>query len=194
MSGRPLAAAFANALAPTARLSGAAFSLSVIGEWFEDRVRARPVRPFAWPVALAGGLGLSVFFAFCYYQFGDFFAHLHAHAAWGRKSPSPVNIIEAMLHPPRAASTLKDYVAAILFFGLGLVAWRKRGIFWAGLVLIPILQPLSSGTVLSMTRIALMSYPAFIEAGELLHNRYACGIVIVAGVVLQILMLKGFVV
>jgi len=46
---------------------------------------------------------------------------------------------------------------------------------------------------MSETRIVLMSYPAFIEAGDLLRNRYAFGVVAAAGVLLQILMLKGFV-
>jgi Mannosyltransferase (PIG-V) len=193
ISGRPIAAAIANAIAPTARLACAATSIAILTEWFTDRIRSRPTRPYAWPVALAGGLGIGVFFVFFYYQFGDVFAHLHAHTAWGRKPASFPNIIDALIRPPRSAALLKDYSVTILFLGLGLASLWKRGTLWGVLSVVPILMPLASGTVLTVSRCALMSFPAFIEAGVMLRNRYAFGVVVVVCVVIQVLMLKGFV-
>lgn len=192
-SGRPWAAAAASAVAPTARLTCLSVPAAVAAGWVADRVRGRPPRPYAWAVAAAGGLGLLAFCAFFWFRFGDFFLHVRDHAHWGRRPPGLSHAVAALVRPPRGASALKDYAATLLFLALGLRAGWKRGAFWGCLALVPVLQPLSTGVVLSMTRIALMAYPAFIEAGELVSNRYLCCAAVVAGAALQVVMLKNYV-
>jgi hypothetical protein len=60
---------------------------------------------------------------------------------------------------------------AIAFIGLGIRAWGKRGPLWGCWILVPILQGLSTGSDMSMNRLALAAYPAFIEAAQLLRSR-----------------------
>jgi hypothetical protein len=65
-----------------------------------------------------------------------------------------------------------DLLVFLLIFGLGLRAWRLRGPFWACLILVPIFQGMATGTPLSMKRIVLSCFPAFIEAAELCPRRW----------------------
>lgn len=193
MNHRPVASGVAAALAPTARLTATAFSVSLVAEWLVDRVRGRPARWAAWPVAVAGGIGLLMFYTYLHFRVGNFFASLQAQEAWGRQPPGFGPLLQALTRPPRSLSGLKDYVVGLGFLAVGLVALRRRGVFWAGMIIFPVLQPMSSGTALSATRLALMSYPAFIEVADLVRNRYAFAALLAAGAAVQVLMLKGFV-
>ena len=86
-----------------------------------------------------------------------------------------------------------DLLVFLLFFGLGLRAWRLRGPFWACLILIPILQGMATGTPLSMKRIVLSCFPAYIEAAELCPRRWGFAAVILGCVVGQVASIDRFV-
>jgi hypothetical protein len=171
---RPVLAAAALALGTTARLTVCTISAALILGWAEDVIRRRPARHSAWAVAIVGGLGILLFYSYLALRFGDFFAQLHAMQAWGRGSPSLANLLKILRWP---ADGFIDqhfgYVAMIVFLALGVRAWWRRGAFWGGLILLPLLQPMSSGLSVSMSRYVLAAFPAFVEAGELLRNRFA---------------------
>jgi hypothetical protein len=67
--------------------------------------------------------------------------------------------------------SVRDPLAAVLFLGLGVHTFLRRGPLWGCLVLVPVLQGLATGSNMSMTRIVLCSYPAFLSAAELTANR-----------------------
>src|SRR5262249_28974681 len=156
-----------------ARLTVCTIPAALILGWAEDVIRRRPARHSAWPVAIVGGLGILLFYSYLGFRFGDFFAQLHAMRAWGQGSPSPANFLKILGWPADGLLEQRfGYVAMIVFLALGVWACWRRGAFWGGLILLPLLQPMSSGLSVSMSRYVLAAFPAFIEAGELLRNRF----------------------
>lgn len=65
--------------------------------------------------------------------------------------------------------TRADLLAIPLFLGLGVRLWARLGPLWGCLVLVPILQGMATGSAMSLSRVALAAFPAFIEAAELLR-------------------------
>jgi hypothetical protein len=179
---RPSASALALAAATTARLVAVAASAAILAEWAYDLARRRPTRRAAWPVALAGLCGFGLFTAYCYWKFGDPLVPFKVQQAWQRKPASLVNVLRMLTPGPTG---LKNYAVMILFLGLGIRATLRRGPFWGCLVLVPILMPMASGTLMSMTRFSLAAFPAFIEVAELLKGRAATAAVIVTSILLQ---------
>jgi hypothetical protein len=64
-----------------------------------------------------------------------------------------------------------NQLAICLFLGLGVHAFWRRGPLWGCLVLVPILQAMATGSFMSITRITLAAFPAFIDLAELLWPR-----------------------
>ena len=87
----------------------------------------------------------------------------------------------------------RDFLIAALFLGLGVRAWWRRGPFWGCLVLVPLLQALATGTVLSISRLALASFPAFLDAAELAPKRWAFAVVVGVLCLVQIRWIQLFV-
>ncbi|MGO9601252.1 MAG: mannosyltransferase family protein [Isosphaeraceae bacterium] len=87
----------------------------------------------------------------------------------------------------------RDLLATILFLGLGIHAFLKRGPLWGCMVLVPILQALASGSILSMTRVVLSSYPGFGDAAEIASNRAVFGITVVVCLFAQFVLLTSYV-
>lgn len=180
---RTAAASLSVAAATTARQTAVAVSAAVLVEWAYDLVRRRPARPAAWVVALAGPCGFGLFLAYCFWMFGDPFVPFKVQRAWGRQPASLVNVFRMLW--PGPGTGLKNYAVMMLFLGLGIRGTFKRGPFWGCLVLVPILIGMSSGSLMSMTRFSLMSFPAFIDAAELLKRRAALAVALAAFVILQ---------
>ena len=86
-----------------------------------------------------------------------------------------------------------DHLVTITFLGLGVHAWLKRGPFWGCLVLVPMLQALATGSALSMARIVLGAFPAFIDAAEMLTSRFSFWACTIALLVLQVRAIDRFV-
>jgi hypothetical protein len=80
-----------------------------------------------------------------------------------------------------------------LFVGLGVHAWWRRGPLWGCLVLVPLIQGLATGTTLSMTRIVLAAFPAFVDLAELLRPRVAFVAWMGISLVAQALLIESFV-
>jgi hypothetical protein len=78
-----------------------------------------------------------------------------------------------------------DSISCILFLGLGIHAWWRRGPLWGCLVFVPILQGLATGTALSLNRILLMAFPAFVDLAELLRPRLAFWAWILGSILLE---------
>ena len=84
----------------------------------------------------------------------------------------------------------RDLLATVLFLGLGIHAFLKRGPLWGCLVLVPVLQVLASGSILSMTRVVLSSYPGFLDAAEIASNRAVFAITVVVCLFGQFVLLR----
>jgi hypothetical protein len=191
---RPALSATALALGTTARLTVCTVSGALVLGWAEDVIRRRPARHSAWPVAIVGGLGIFLFSTYLGFRFGDFLAQIHAHKAWGRGSPGLANFVKVLRWPGDGLLEQRfGYVAMILFLALGVRALWRRGAFWGGLILLAILQPMSSGISLSMSRLVLAAFPAFVEAGELLRNRFAFTAVVTIFWLLQLVAILFYV-
>jgi hypothetical protein len=195
---RPFWAALCLAGASAARLTAAAFSVALLAEWVNDVIRRRPARHAAWLVALAGAVGFGLFSLYLYGRFGDPFLYLRSHQAggWDRQPPSLANMVRCLLAVPLGwvgPQWIPDYCVMLLVLGLGVRTWWKRGPFWGCLVLVPVLQAMASGTILSMGRIALAAYPVTIEVAALLGRPTLFLGCVILCVALQVLLISLYV-
>jgi hypothetical protein len=93
----------------------------------------------------------------------------------------------------RAVAEGRDFLAALLFLGLGAHALLKGRPLWGCLVLIPVLQALATGNTGSMTRVVLSAYPAFLDAAELTSGRFSFTFAVACCLVGQFAMLSSYV-
>ena len=84
-------------------------------------------------------------------------------------------------------------ISVVGFLGLGVHAWWRRGPLWGCLVLVPILQGLATGTMLSINRIVLAAFPAFVDLAELLGSRLSFWGWMVVGILVQATLIDRFV-
>jgi hypothetical protein len=173
---RPWAAILVLPWAPLARLQGVSLPAAIGIDWVVARLRGRASRRWAWLVALSGGLGLLLFGLYCYQKYGDPLIHLKAHGMWGRKPASLPNLARSLVAPAvrwweGSRLDLKNYAIAVLFLGLAAHAWWRRGLFWAILIAVPILEGMVNDTLMGMGRIALMAFAGFIDLAEILNLR-----------------------
>ena len=119
---------------------------------------------------------MLLFGLYCYQKFGDPLIHLKAHEMWERKPASLPNLARSLVAPAvrwweGSRLDLKNYVIAVLFLGLAAHAWWRRGLFWAILIALPILEGMVNDTLRGMGRIALMAFAGFIDLAEILNLR-----------------------
>jgi hypothetical protein len=88
---------------------------------------------------------------------------------------------------------MTNSVASVFFLGLGVHAWWRRGPFWGCLVLVPVLQGMATGSVFSMNRIVLASFPAFLDLAELLRPRLMFAAWMLASIFAQGVLIDWFV-
>lgn len=184
-------------IAALARQATVAVSLAFVAEWLVDLIKQRRPKNAAWLVVAATAISLGLFAGFLYFRFGDPTLSAKAQAAWGRDSPSAINILKTLITLPigqhGGISSLIDYIIMILMLVLGAHAYRVRGVFWASVIVFPIVLAMSTGTALSMKRFALSSFPAFIDAAELLSKRWLFWSAITIGSLIQIFQIYWFV-
>jgi hypothetical protein len=197
VSDHPWAAALVMPWGPLARLQAVSLPAAIGIEWIVALVRGRPRRRWAWLVAGAGGLGLLMFGLYCYQKYGNPLIHLKAHEVWGRKPASLRNLARSLVAPffrwrEGSGLDLKNYAVMLLFLGLAVHAWWRRGLFWALLIALPIFQGMVSDTLLGMGRIALMAFVGFIDLAELLRERIEFWLVVIVMIVLQVYLLRQF--
>ncbi|QJW98323.1 hypothetical protein [Frigoriglobus tundricola] len=182
-----------------ARLTGVALGAAAVADWVANRQREH--LPRAAAVAVGSGLGLVIFWCFLWWAVGDPFAGLKAHEAWGRRATSirnPWYTIESvydpeLLRPGQATDFWGEAVVVSVFVALGVRAWRKHGVFWGVLALVPIAQMFASGTLLSAHRLVLAALPAFIELADLLRRPLGYYLVCFGFACAQIILINRFV-
>ena len=54
---------------------------------------------------------------------------------------------------------------------LGVRGWVRRGPLWGCLIVVPVLQAVSTGTLLSFPRILLSAFPVAVEVADLPYGR-----------------------
>ena len=86
-----------------------------------------------------------------------------------------------------------NLLSICLFVGLGIHAFWRCGPFLGCLVLVPILQGLATGSFMSMNRIVLAAFPAFIDLAELLRPRLVFAIWLGAMLLAQVKLIDLFV-
>ncbi|MBN9519651.1 hypothetical protein J0H58_14210 [bacterium] len=168
---RPVVAGLAGLAAALARLTAVALPVGLFAEALGRR--AWPA-PGAWVVVAGTAAGGGLFMAYLGYALGDPMAHFHAHTAWGRESPTALGVVKSLMQGcyelvrPNPAFQVVKPLALFGTLALGVRGWGRRGPLWGCLILIPVVQALSTGTTLSIERIVLTSFPAAFELGELL--------------------------
>lgn len=121
-------------------------------------------------------------------HFDDPMAHFKSHRPWNRLPPNPLNLVRTLeLIVSEAPSA---GVSLLLFTVLGLRAWWKRGPFFGTMILVPLMQASFTGTPISLERIVLASFLAFLDLGELLRRSIAFWTVLIFFVVVQCLALN----
>jgi Gpi18-like mannosyltransferase len=166
MTGRWWAAGILAALATLTRVPGILLSLPLLLILLERRDRPRQA---GWLLLIPAGLGLYLWRLHVWT--GDAFAFAHVQAGWERHASWPVEPLFRYLSNPSAASrpwnfvTLHFAVAALLLVaGVAMTITRRPK--WLGLyTLASIALPLSSGSLQSIARYALVVFPLFLWLG-----------------------------
>ena len=189
------------AFAALARLTTLALPVALFAQRIQDRLRGpnRYSRVSIIAVSLAAGLMILGWMIYCQMKFGDSFAHFKAHQAWNRKPPNPVNIGRTLLYlfyyfPAAGAysTALRNGLPMFFFTWLGIKAWRMHGPYLAALILIPILQGALTGIPMSIERIVLASFPAFIVLAEMMRAKIYYLLTLVIFIALQVWLLNGY--
>jgi hypothetical protein len=124
--------------------------------------RQRLSRPQLWLLAIP--LGLFAFVAYLYFHTGDPLAFVHAQTLWGR---SPAGRL-TMAFPNSGLAISKPWnfvalnaAAALLMIAAGVWFLVRRQWSYAAYTLLSVAVPLSSGSLQSMARYALVDFPLF---------------------------------
>ncbi|CAN5520266.1 hypothetical protein BH11PLA2_BH11PLA2_20250 [soil metagenome] len=185
-----------------ARLTTLAVPGALLIDWFINTLRRRATASFGSIilVLVAGLVSVALFFLYMHYAVGDAMAHMKAHEAWNRKPPHPKNIVRTFMYlyyyyPEKGlwAQVVPEAISLFVFITLGLRALFVRSVFSGMLILLPILQALMTGTPLSLERIVLASFPAFIDAGQLLKRPGLFWSILGLSIILQLLLLNGYI-
>lgn len=189
---RPVAAGAWAALGSLARMTGVTPGVAAMGAWlFNDRTRAGLVR--ALILAFGSFLGLALFWGYLQHEVGDAFAGLRVQEKWGRKPPSIENLWRSVesIRDPRIG--VREGIIVFAVIALGIRSWWKRGPFWGLVTLVPVVQLMLSGTLLSANRLLLAALPAFIELADLLRNRIVFTSTVVFFSFEQLVLLNAFI-
>jgi hypothetical protein len=191
-------------LASLSRLTAAAFPVAVLAQVSWAWHRGQPVpRLFFLPI-LGSAVGITIFFGYLWWNTGNPFAHLKAHEMWGRKPASVEGLLQTATTAVDTWSAWfkadvrkrpMDTMITLLIigcFGFGARAWHKWGPFWGLMIIIPPLQAISTGSILSFQRISLCSYPIAIVIADLSFMRYIRWPWLVGGSVAQFWLLNTY--
>jgi Gpi18-like mannosyltransferase len=124
------------------------------------------VKPLAGLIAIP--LGLGTYMAYLWVLRGDplYFSHVQAH--WGRHLAPPWVSIERSFqlifgHQPPAvvANQLLEVTFTVLMIGVLILGFRRLRVSYIAYMALSILVPLSTSSLLSMPRFALVLFPMF---------------------------------
>lgn len=167
-SGRWLLAAVLGFFAALTRAEGLLLALPFAIEWFA-RYHSSPLRGLR--EALCGlliPLGLGLYMAYLWVLRGDalYFSHVQKH--WGRTPAMPwvsvMNSFHKMLHAT-AGQTVANQALEVAFTALMVIVllagWRRLRLSYTAYMAISILVPMSTSSLMSMPRFALVLFPMF---------------------------------
>jgi hypothetical protein len=125
--------------------------------------RERNTRQQLWLVLVP--LGLAVFMAFLYVRTGDALAFVHAQTLWGRHASASF-IDTSVLPKGLIVSKPWNFVAlnaaaGLLMTAAGISFLVRRQWSFAAYTLLSVVIPLSSGSLQSLARYALVDFPMF---------------------------------
>lgn len=178
------------------KLTIVAVVAALVVDWFVRRVQRKSAPGIELAPALVAG---GVFFALLLYFAqitGDNVGSFSVQQFWGRKPASLANLATVFWTPISGWGPLEswfDYLSMLVFLTLGFLSGRRYGLVWGLIIVLPILQAMSTGAVLSMGRLALSSFCAFIYLGERLSNRLLFTLVVAVSLLGQLDLLKQFV-
>lgn len=190
--GRYISASLCAGLAAATRPVGIVLAAVLLWElWLKFRADRRQFVGYAIPCTVIASSGLWIYAAYLAVAFGSPLAFIHAQGAFNANTPLGDRLVSALTLQPFwqlsfAAATPADLDQwfFILFLGLTVLAWRRLSaslaLFMLGVLLLPYLT-LSGGPhkLLSMTRFALLAFPAFIVLAELSRRVWWLGVIIV---------------
>lgn len=188
---RPVASGWSLALATAARQLSSFFGVALVAQWGWNRLRKRPARDSAWIVAIIGASGILAFAVYAYLLSGDPKAILSVQSAWGREAMSASGLLR--VGTQIFTSPTSGHFALGAFIVLGLYTLRRYGVMWGVLVLGPVVLAASTGTILSMRRIVLMSFAAAYPAAGLLRRPWTFWSVVCLEGALQLFFLWRYV-
>ncbi|MHC5538016.1 mannosyltransferase family protein [Singulisphaera rosea] len=180
---------------PTGIALFAAFALDYVLKVATRRSRISP--SVLWLLLIPAGLG--TFMLLLYVDSGDPLAFVRAHGSWGRSFASPTQALWTALTNidwslPRDhvnTVTAMDAVTAALFLILPFRLFRRYDAALPIYALVLMLMPLATGSLKSMLRLEVVSFPVFLTLAELGKNREVDRVIIfVSAIFLGLLNLR----
>lgn len=156
-------------LAATTRFEGILLMVPYAIEWYAvSRTDLRAGLKHAWPVALIP-LGLFAYMGYLWVLNGDplYFSHIQSH--WNRHLAAPwtavinsFHKIERATSPQTIANQVLELVFTALMVSVLAAGWRKLRPSYIAYMGLSILVPLSTSSLMSMPRFALVLFPMFV--------------------------------
>ena len=154
------ASGIAGALASATRVIGICLLPALLLLPFQRATR--PTRRHLWLLLVP--LGIAAFVGFLYVRAGDPLAFVHAQTLWGRVSSPTIDL--SVLPKGLVISKPWNFVAlnvaaGLLMIAAGVAFLIRRQWSFAAYTLLSVAVPLSSGSVQSLARYALVDFPMF---------------------------------
>jgi hypothetical protein len=162
--------------AATTRVEGVLLAVPFVIEWAISLYEARNDW-LKWPLdtvvkPLAGialiPVGLLSYMAYLWVLTGDplYFSHVQTH--WGRHLAAPwasfghaIHMITGPYAPQTVANQLLEVTFTLLMLGVLVIGWRRLRPSYIAYMAVSILVPLSTSSLMSMPRFALVLFPMF---------------------------------
>lgn len=151
------------------------FLLDIAWEHRHGQQRLNPAIAFLGLIPL----GLIVFMVLLQIKVGDPFAFIHIQSQWGKTTTFPLTMLINVLtqidfrfpRNPFNGLLVLDWLSAVSFLGIGMMmAFKNYRLSLWSYVLLSLLMPLSSGTVVSMMRYCSVLFPAFFYLAQIAHR------------------------
>ena len=156
-------AGVAGALASATRITGALLIVPLALHALMQRDRR--VSTYAWLACVP--VGVVAYFAYLGHRTGDYLAYAHTEASWGRAGTWPWRPLADFFSNPSLVSDRWSLIAfngslAVLLLIAGIVLLAKRHIALGTYALLSLALPLSTGTLMSLSRYAIVVFPLFL--------------------------------
>jgi hypothetical protein len=177
---RWLLAGLFGAFASLTRVEGVLLAVPFVIEWMVALYEARGDW-YKWPVdtilrPLVGvcviPLGLASYMLYLWVLSGDPLRFSHVQAHWGRYLAPPwvsivhaIHIITGPYAPQTIVNQALELAFTLLMIGALLLGWRRLRVSYIAYMAVSILVPMSTSSLMSMQRFALVLFPMFVLFG-----------------------------